>query len=191
MKFLSLEVALLYLYKSTTHPCMEYCCHVWAGAPSCYLELLDKLQERICRTVGPSLAACLEPFSSSLKCGQLKSFLQVITLVNVLQTWLNWFHFLFLEGDSLVFCFVFFLSGFCFTNIHESQDCRGRGDFFNSSLPVSPASRALRHQPGDCRGGLTPAHTQQPGLSQEPLISQRKSLTTKLRAPKLRAHSLF
>ena len=35
MKFLSPEVA-LYLYKSTIHPCMGYCCHVWAGAPSCY-----------------------------------------------------------------------------------------------------------------------------------------------------------
>ena len=44
MKFLSPEVA-LYLYKSTIRPCMEYCCHVWAGAPSCYLELLDKLQK--------------------------------------------------------------------------------------------------------------------------------------------------
>ena len=54
MKFLSPDVA-LYLYKSTIQPCMEYCCHVWAGAPSCYLELLDKLQKRICRTVGPSL----------------------------------------------------------------------------------------------------------------------------------------
>ena len=42
MKFLSPEVS-LYLYKSTTRPCIEYCCHVWAGAPSCYLELLDKL----------------------------------------------------------------------------------------------------------------------------------------------------
>ena len=42
MKFLSPEVA-LYLYKSTIRPCMEYCCHVWAGVPSCYLELLDKL----------------------------------------------------------------------------------------------------------------------------------------------------
>ena len=44
MKFLSPEVA-LYLYKSTIHPCMEYCCHVWAGVPSCYLELLDNLQK--------------------------------------------------------------------------------------------------------------------------------------------------
>ena len=44
MKFLSLEVA-LYLYEATILPCMEYCCHIWAGAPSCYLELLDKLQK--------------------------------------------------------------------------------------------------------------------------------------------------
>ena len=62
MKFLSPEVA-LYLYKSTIHPCMGYCCHVWAGGPSCYLGLLDKLQKRICRTVGPSLAASLEPLA--------------------------------------------------------------------------------------------------------------------------------
>ena len=61
MKFLSPEVA-LYLYKYSIRPCMEYCCHVWAGAPSCYLDLLDKLQKRICRIVGPSLAASLEPF---------------------------------------------------------------------------------------------------------------------------------
>ena len=42
---------------------MEYCCHVWAGAPSCYLELLDKLQKGICRIVGPSLATSLEPLA--------------------------------------------------------------------------------------------------------------------------------
>ena len=33
MKFLSPEVV-LYLSKSTIRPCMEYCCHVWAGAPT-------------------------------------------------------------------------------------------------------------------------------------------------------------
>ena len=42
---------------------MEYCCRVWAGAPSYYLELLDKLQKGICRTFGPSLAASLEPLA--------------------------------------------------------------------------------------------------------------------------------
>ena len=74
MKFLSPKVA-QYLYKATIWPCMEYCCHVWAGAHSCYLGLLVKLQKWICRTVGPSLAASLEPFGSSSKCSQLKSFL--------------------------------------------------------------------------------------------------------------------
>ena len=44
MKFLSPKVA-LYLYKSTLQSCMEYYCHVWGGTPSCYLELLDKLQK--------------------------------------------------------------------------------------------------------------------------------------------------
>ena len=62
MKFLSPEVV-LYLCKSTIHPCMEYCCHISAGVPSCYLELLGKLQKRICRSVGPSLAAYLEPLA--------------------------------------------------------------------------------------------------------------------------------
>ena len=59
MKFLSVEVA-LYLYKSIIQPFIEYCCHIWAGALSWYLELLDKLQKPICRTVCPSLTASLE-----------------------------------------------------------------------------------------------------------------------------------
>ena len=62
MKFLSPEVA-SYLYVSNICPFMEYCCHTWAGGPSYYLELLDKLQKRICRTVGPSLAVSLEPLA--------------------------------------------------------------------------------------------------------------------------------
>ena len=62
MKFLFPKVA-LYFYKSTIRPCMEYSCPIWACVPSCYLELLDKLQKRICRTVGPSLAASHEPLA--------------------------------------------------------------------------------------------------------------------------------
>ena len=42
---------------------MEYCCLLWAGDPSCYLKLLYKLQKWICRTVGPSLVASLEPLA--------------------------------------------------------------------------------------------------------------------------------
>ena len=73
MKFLSPEVA-LYLYKSTIRPCMEYCWRVWAGAPSCYLELLDKLQKQICGTVGPSLAASLEPLAHRRNVASLSLF---------------------------------------------------------------------------------------------------------------------
>ena len=40
--------------------CMEYCCHVWAGVPSYYLDILDKLQKQVCRTVVPRLIASLE-----------------------------------------------------------------------------------------------------------------------------------
>ena len=46
-KFPSPNVA-LYLYKFTIQSCMECCCHVWAVAPSCYLEMLH--------TAGASLA---------------------------------------------------------------------------------------------------------------------------------------
>ena len=42
MKFSSSEVA-LYHYKSTTQPCMDYCCHVWAGAPNCGVSLISLL----------------------------------------------------------------------------------------------------------------------------------------------------
>ena len=73
MKFLSPEVA-LYLYKSTIQSCMEYCCHAWAGAPSCYLELLDKLQKQIYKTVDPSLAASLEPLAHRRNVATLSVF---------------------------------------------------------------------------------------------------------------------
>ena len=58
MKFPSPEVA-LYLYKSTIRPYMEYCCHVWAGAPSCYLD---------------SLAASLEHFAHHRNVASLSLF---------------------------------------------------------------------------------------------------------------------
>ena len=74
------------------------------GAPSCYLELLDKLQKWIYRTVGPSLATLatsLEPLAD-------------IILVDVQLNWLNWFLFLFLEGGLFVILIdcIIFLSPF-------------------------------------------------------------------------------
>ena len=116
MKVFSSEVA-LYLYKSTIRQCMEYCCHVWAGAPNCYLEMLNKLIKRISRTFGSSLAAFLEPMAHCRNVASLSLFYKLlvfyyfsITLVDVLQNWLNWFHFLFLEGGLLVIlidCMIF------------------------------------------------------------------------------------
>ena len=44
------------------------------GARSCYLELLDKLPKRICRTVGPSLAASCEPLAHCRNVASLSLF---------------------------------------------------------------------------------------------------------------------
>ena len=73
MKFLSPEVA-MYLYKSTIFPYMEYFFHIWAGAPVGFLELVDKLQKQICRTVGPLLAASLEPLAHYRNVASLSLF---------------------------------------------------------------------------------------------------------------------
>ena len=73
------------------------CCHISAGASSCYLQLLDKLQKRICRTVGPSLATSLEPLAHRLA----KVLPICIILVGVHLTWFNWFHILILVGGVL------------------------------------------------------------------------------------------
>ena len=60
IKFLFPKVA-LYLYKFIIKPCMEQRCHVWVDAPSCNLDMRDKLQKLECRTVCPTLAVSLEP----------------------------------------------------------------------------------------------------------------------------------
>ena len=43
----SSPTVMLYLYKSTIRPVMAHCCHIWAGAPTCHLSLLDGIQRRI------------------------------------------------------------------------------------------------------------------------------------------------
>ena len=79
--------------------------------------------------------------------------------------------------------FVFFS---IWVSFHESQDCREWGGHFVISSPsLPPALQTLRHQPGDYCKQLTSADTQQPDSNREPLVSERKSLTTKLRAQKL------
>ena len=107
MKYLSPEVPLCF-YKSIIRPCMECCCQAWVGAPSYYLELLDKLKKRIYRTVGPLLAASLEPLAPRRL--NVASFSIGISLVDVDLNCLNWFHFLILDGGLLhimINCMVF------------------------------------------------------------------------------------
>ena len=60
LMYISLIVS---IRSSLTQLYMERCFHFWADAPSCYLELSDKLQKRIYRTAGPSLASALEPLA--------------------------------------------------------------------------------------------------------------------------------
>ena len=79
MKFLSPEIA-LWLYKSTIQSCIEYCCNVWAGAPSCYLELLEKLQKQTCRTVG-SLATSNEPLVHRRNVASLSSLIYLMHMI--------------------------------------------------------------------------------------------------------------
>ena len=56
--FLSPEIA-PYIYTLSIMPYMEYCCHVWVGDPSCYLELFRQ-QKQKCSTVVSSFASSFE-----------------------------------------------------------------------------------------------------------------------------------
>ena len=67
-RFLSPE-SILYLYKSTIRPCMEYCSHIWGGAPmSKGLDLLDRVQKRVVNLVGKELCAGLHTVSPEECC---------------------------------------------------------------------------------------------------------------------------
>ena len=72
---------------SATETCMEYCCHavllnkstprachVWASATSCYLEMLDQLQEQICRAADFSFAAFIESLADRQNDANLSVF---------------------------------------------------------------------------------------------------------------------
>ena len=84
------------------------------------------------------------------------------------------------------FCFLFFFYlGFVsrtFTMYRTAGD---------SLLPLPPASQTFRHQPGDYCRELTSIHSLQPDSNREPLVSERKSLTSKLRAQPLRYAQAF
>ena len=53
---------------------MECCCHACAGTPSQYLEMLDKLQNWTCRTVGREVATSPEPLTHHQNIANLNLF---------------------------------------------------------------------------------------------------------------------
>ena len=72
-KFLTAE-NMLYLYKSTIRPSLEYCFRIWAGAPISSLNILNKVQARICNLIGDNLYLKLHPLSHSREVASLSLF---------------------------------------------------------------------------------------------------------------------
>ena len=55
---------LLTIYRSQIRPSLEYCSHVWGGAPKSTLVLLDKIQSKAIRLINnPNLIKSLQPLS--------------------------------------------------------------------------------------------------------------------------------
>ena len=116
---------------------MEYCCHVWDGAPGCYLEMLDKLQKRIFRAVRPLFADSLEPLGHCRNVPSLRLPIG-ITLVDVRLNWLNWFHFLILVENLLVILRLHDISVTirrCYTYFHVNSFIPRTTRLWNS-LPI-------------------------------------------------------
>ena len=87
-----------------------------------------------------------------------------------------------LESHKRVFfIYLGFLSQ-TFTNHRTAGE--GEGHFFNFSLPLPPASQTLRPLTEDYCRELTSTHSRQPDSNRVPLVSERKPITTKLRAHK-------
>ena len=87
-----------------------------------------------------------------------------------------------LESHKRVFfIYLGFLSR-TFTNHRTAGE--GEGHFFNFSLPLPPASQTLRQLTEDYCRELTSTHSRQPDSNRIPLVSERKPITTKLRAHK-------
>ena len=66
---------LLNIYKSQIRPSLEYCSHVWGGAPKSTLCLLDKVQSKAIRLINnPNLTKSLQPLSYHRLVGDLSIY---------------------------------------------------------------------------------------------------------------------
>ena len=63
---------LLSIYKSQIRPSLEYCSHVWGGAPKSTLGLLHKVQSKAIRLINnPNLTKSLQPLSHHCLVGHI------------------------------------------------------------------------------------------------------------------------
>ena len=66
---------LLTIYKSHIRPSLEYCSHVWGGAPKSSLNLLDRVQSKaICLVNNPNLTNALQSLSHHCLVADLSIF---------------------------------------------------------------------------------------------------------------------
>ena len=69
---------LLSIYKSQIRPSLEYCSHVWGGAPKSTLCLLNKVQSKAIRLINnPNLTKSLQPLSHRHLVGDLSIFYRI------------------------------------------------------------------------------------------------------------------
>ena len=87
-------------------------------------------------------------------------------------------------------CILFYLGFLSRTFTIYRTAGEGGGSFYDSCLPLPPASQTLRHQPSNYCRGLTSTHSQQ-SLELGPSVSERKLLTTELRTQKFANRSIF
>ena len=87
----------------------QTCCDVRDGALSCYLDMLLKLQKQVFRTVGPKLAASLEPLGHCRDIASLNLFCKCYFGRCSFEL-LSWFCFLIIMGGPLIIligCMIF------------------------------------------------------------------------------------
>ena len=66
---------LLTIYKSQIRPSLEYCCHVWGGAPIFSLNLLDRVQSKAIRLISnPNLTYSLQSLFHRCRVADLSIF---------------------------------------------------------------------------------------------------------------------
>ena len=73
--------SILDLFKSTIRPCMEYCSHIWGGAPRFRgLDLLDRVQKRVVSLIGSGLSYDLQALSHRRDVASLSLFYKYVPL---------------------------------------------------------------------------------------------------------------